>query len=454
MRRVVAFIGGLDITNGRYDTPEFPLFKTCKTIHQGVDFYQNCAVGVTEDTGPRQPWHDIHAKVEGPIALDIKTNFEERWIRQSEDARDQLYETLDESEFVLDAPANIPESDGRPWTVQLFRSITSDSAKLIEEKMPHLHKKGGRAVENSIQNCMIRQIRNAKNYIYLENQYFLGSAYAWLDDKETLTNHLIPRELTQKIIEKISCGEPFKVYIVIPMFPEGDPSSAAIQEILFWQYRTMETMYRRIAAAINEHDAGTHPKDYLAFFCLAKRESPDEVPEDLSEPEAGTLAETLRQSMRHCVYVHSKLSIFDDEYILVGSANINQRSLGGNRDTEIAAGGYQPGHTVEEEGDPRGSVHTFRMALWSAHFGGYDEAYLNPISEECLAKVRETSQTFWDLYTSDEPEHSDCHVLPYPLDIDQEGNVRALDAPLDCFPDTSASILGCKSLYLPEKLTT
>jgi len=301
---------------------------------------------------------------------------------------------------------------------------------------------------------MIRQIRNAKNYIYLENQYFLGSAYAWLDDKETLTNHLIPRELTQKIIEKISCGEPFKVYIVIPMFPEGDPSSAAIQEILFWQYRTMETMYRRIAAAINEHDAGTHPKDYLAFFCLAKRESPDEVPEDLSEPEAGTLAETLRQSMRHCVYVHSKLSIFDDEYILVGSANINQRSLGGNRDTEIAAGGYQPGHTVEEEGDPRGSVHTFRMALWSAHFGGYDEAYLNPISEECLAKVRETSQTFWDLYTSDEPEHSDCHVLPYPLDIDQEGNVRALDAPLDCFPDTSASILGCKSLYLPEKLTT
>ena len=77
MRRVVAFIGGLDITNGRYDTPEFPLFKTCKTIHQGVDFYQNCAVGVTEDTGPRQPWHDIHAKVEGPIALDIKTNFEE-----------------------------------------------------------------------------------------------------------------------------------------------------------------------------------------------------------------------------------------------------------------------------------------------------------------------------------------------------------------------------------------
>ena len=27
----------------------------------------------------------------------------------------------------------------------------------------------------------------------------------------------------------------------------------------------------------------------------------------------------------------------------IGSANINQRSLDGNRDTEIAIGGYQPG---------------------------------------------------------------------------------------------------------------
>jgi len=77
LKRVIAFIGGLDITNGRYDTPEYHLFKTIKTHHQG-DFYQNCAKGVTEATGPRQPWHDIHAKVEGPIALDIKKNFEER----------------------------------------------------------------------------------------------------------------------------------------------------------------------------------------------------------------------------------------------------------------------------------------------------------------------------------------------------------------------------------------
>ena len=38
----------------------------------------------------------------------------------------------------------------------------------------------------------------------------------------------------------------------------------------------------------------------------------------------------------------------DDEYIIVGSANINQRSMDGGRDTEIAVGAYQPSHTWRE----------------------------------------------------------------------------------------------------------
>lgn len=45
------------------------------------------------------------------------------------------------------------------------------------------------------------------------------------------------------------------------------------------------------------------------------------------------------------IYVHSKGMIVDDEYVLMGSANINQRSMEGTRDTEIAMGAYQPNHT-------------------------------------------------------------------------------------------------------------
>lgn len=50
-------------------------------------------------------------------------------------------------------------------------------------------------------------------------------------------DNLIPMELALKIVSKISANERFTVYIVIPMWPEGIPSSAAVQEILYWQVK-------------------------------------------------------------------------------------------------------------------------------------------------------------------------------------------------------------------------
>lgn len=35
------------------------------------------------------------------------------------------------------------------------------------------------------------------------------------------------------------------------------------------------------------------------------------------------------------VYIHSKLLIIDDKICIIGSANINDRSLAGNRDSEL-----------------------------------------------------------------------------------------------------------------------
>ena len=36
------------------------------------------------------------------------------------------------------------------------------------------------------------------------------------------------------------------------------------------------------------------------------------------------------------VYVHSKCMIVDDKYSILGSANINDRSMNGGRDSELA----------------------------------------------------------------------------------------------------------------------
>jgi hypothetical protein len=41
------------------------------------------------------------------------------------------------------------------------------------------------------------------------------------------------------------------------------------------------------------------------------------------------MAEKFRKTLRFPIYVHSKMMIVDDAYIIVGSANINQRSMAG-----------------------------------------------------------------------------------------------------------------------------
>ena len=64
-----------------------------------------------------------------------------------------------------------------------------------------------------------------------------------------------------------------------------------------------------------------------------------------------------QRNRRMMIYVHSKGMIVDDEYVISGSANINQRSMDGSRDTEIAMGGYQPHQTwLAQRKRPRGEV--------------------------------------------------------------------------------------------------
>lgn len=60
------------------------------------------------------------------------------------------------------------------------------------------------------------------------------------------------------------------------------------------------------------------PSDYISFYGLRNHARLN------SEP------------ITELVYVHSKLMIVDDKTVICGSANINDRSLIGKRDSEIA----------------------------------------------------------------------------------------------------------------------
>lgn len=70
-RRIVSFVGGIDLCDGRYDTQFHSLFRTLNTAHRD-DFHQPNFNGASiHKGGPREPWHDIHCKLEGPAAWDV-----------------------------------------------------------------------------------------------------------------------------------------------------------------------------------------------------------------------------------------------------------------------------------------------------------------------------------------------------------------------------------------------
>ena len=86
----------------------------------------------------------------------------------------------------------------------------------------------------------------------------------------------------------------------------------------------------------------------------------------------------------------------DDEYIIIGSANINQRSMDGSQDTEIAMGAYQTFHLSTRQ-LARGQIHGFQMALWYEHLGMLDNSFLHWESVECVQRVNQIARKYWDL---------------------------------------------------------
>jgi phospholipase D1/2 len=61
-----------------------------------------------------------------------------------------------------------------------------------------------------------------------------------------------------------------------------------------------------------------NPEDYIQFYGLRTHARLNDVP------------------VTEIVYVHSKLMIVDDDFVIMGSANINDRSMVGKCDSEIA----------------------------------------------------------------------------------------------------------------------
>uniref|UniRef100_A0A452YNY5 Phospholipase D n=1 Tax=Aegilops tauschii subsp. strangulata TaxID=200361 RepID=A0A452YNY5_AEGTS len=317
----------------------------------------------------------------------------------------------------IDDAIYFSDNDPETWHVQVFRSIDSNSAKGFPKDprvatMKNLVCGKNVLIDMSIHTAYVNAIRAAQHFIYIENQYFIGSSFNWDSNKD-----------------------------IVPMWPEGNPTGAPTQRILYWQNKTMQMMYETIYRALKEVglDDIYEPQDYLNFFCLGNREIGDSpsTPSTANNPQ-----DQARKNRRFMVYVHSKGMIVDDEYVIIGSANINQRSMEGIRDTEIAMGAYQPQYTwANKISAPRGQIYGYRMSLWAEHIGIIEEDFNHPESLECMRRVRQLGQHNWDQFFANEVTEMRGHLLKYPVSVDRKGKVKPLPG-CATFPDMGGNICG------------
>jgi phospholipase D1/2 len=220
-RKIVAFVGGLDLCNGRFDTPKHSLFGTLKTLHK--DDFHNPNFVTTEDVGPREPWHDLHSKIDGPAAYDVLANFEERWMASKPRGIGKGRTSFDDSLLRINRIPDIMglseassanDNDPESWHVQVFRSIDSTSVKgfpkdpeeatgrvrttvncfslssccysLLTNCICEQNLLCGKniLIDMSIHAAYVKAIRSAQHFIYIENQYFLGSSFNWDSNKD------------------------------------------------------------------------------------------------------------------------------------------------------------------------------------------------------------------------------------------------------------------------------
>jgi len=72
-KELLAFIGGIDLTEGRWDNQKHPLFRTLRSLHRD-DFYGKCFHTSKED-GPRQVsyWLLFHACIQFSFLMKLLT---------------------------------------------------------------------------------------------------------------------------------------------------------------------------------------------------------------------------------------------------------------------------------------------------------------------------------------------------------------------------------------------
>lgn len=366
----LAFIGGIDLCFGRWDTPQHTVTDDKPTGFETADQpkdAEHCQLWPGKDySNPRvqdfyalnkpfeemynraevarMPWHDISMQVVGQPARDLTRHFVQRWnyiLRQRKPTRP--------TPFLLPPPDFNPadlEALGLDGTceVQILRSAGPWSIGFREK------------TEHSIMNAYVKMIEESEHFVYIENQFFISSC---VTEGATITN-LIGDALVERATRAFKNGEEWRAVIIIPLIPGfqntvEEEGGTSVRLIMQYQYRSMcrgeSSIFGRLKAQ------GIEPQDYIRFYALR---------------QWGKIG-SKKLLVTEQLYIHAKCMVVDDRIAIIGSANINERSMLGNRDSECAAvvrdtdmvDSHMNGAPYKVGRFP----HTLRMRLMREHLG-------------------------------------------------------------------------------------
>ncbi|KAL4869922.1 hypothetical protein BDV12DRAFT_208212 [Aspergillus spectabilis] len=384
----LVFIGGIDLSYGRWDTIQHPITDAHPGNVDDIVFpgqhYNNARVmdfknldnwehnKLSRLTTSRMGWQDISVSLTGPVVADICHHFVERWnfihsLKYNADLPGMRnYEPL--------PPTKAPCAGARQTgsvSCQLVRSIP--------------HWSSGIATENGIYNAYIDIIEKSEHFVYLEQQFFITASGHWLaavwnrvgeaiiivvmpavpafpgDLQALITGHP-PRAIMKLQYKSISRGG----FSILDKLKQAGVNPE--EYIRFFNLRSYDRINESGAlqhaeavshvdynAASQEHDDIVDPfatnitSDYQAYRGYQKASSGhsdwDTVSscymlggEDIRKVPwpAGCSVPEIDAFVSEELYVHSKVLISDDRVMICGSANLNDRSFKGSRDSEIA----------------------------------------------------------------------------------------------------------------------
>ncbi|XWS57471.1 hypothetical protein CRYUN_Cryun09bG0176700 [Craigia yunnanensis] len=312
--------------------------------------------------------------------MDSRSDLEANEMPQSDmEISDELWETTGNDDSDASAGEYGETGPRIACHCQVIRSVSQWSA-------------GTSQTEESIHSAYCSLIEKAEHFIYIENQFFISG----LAEDEIIQNRVL-EALYQRILRAHKEQKCFRVIIVIPLLPgfQGgldDTGAATVRALVHWQYRTISREKTSILHNLNTR-LGPKTRDYISFYGLRSY---------------GRLSDSGLATSQ--VYVHSKLMIIDDRLAVIGSSNINDRSLLGSRDSEI-------GVVIEDKeflessmnGEPWKAgkfAHSLRCSLWSEHLGlhpGEISKISDPASEQTyqklwLATAEGNSMIFQDVF--------------------------------------------------------